>query len=90
MKRNYKKGHEYFWEDKSLGGFSKVIGKIIVDDPTREIIGFSIPVEETDCSYKSDSFIVDLKDIYKYRHFISTFSIGYREDEPTIFWIHLV
>lgn len=85
MERNYKQGQEYFWEDKSLGGFSKVIGEIIVDDPTREIVGFvSIPEKE------GDGFFVDLKDIYKYRDFISTFSIGMEKNEPTIFWIHLV
>ena len=85
MERNYKQGQEYFWNDKSLGGYAKLIGEIIVDDPTRQIVGYASLPEKAD-----DGLFVDLKDLYKYRDFISTFTIGMEEDEPTIFWIHLV
>jgi hypothetical protein len=86
MERNYEAGKQYFWKDKSLGGYAKLIGELIIDDPTQEIVGIAFPPEAGDDNY----FEVDLKDLYKYRDFIKTFTIGEKKGESTIFWIHLV
>lgn len=87
--KNYQDGQEYIFNVETEQQFNQLIGELVMDNYMYEISGFVTMFDKDDTPIIEGHEIFDIKAIWKYRNFITSFTVGTDEYPSTIFWINL-